>query len=265
MTIDSVALVEAILMAADEPLSLEEIHAVLAEDGFTKSDILDALKALRVMLEEDKGGVELVEVASGWRLQVPARFAKWVGKLYEEKQNRYSTALFETIALIAYQQPVTRGDIEAVRGVSVSSNIIKTLEEREWIKVIGRKETPGRPMLYATTEQFLDDFNLKSIEELPLLPELEALLNDSEDKEQSAGNGKREREVEVSSGAVDTFSQAEIALESNVPEKPKRRQTASKRTPRQRGAVTKEQNSSKATQPASKRTKHSAKEVEKVE
>lgn len=163
-------------MAADEPLTLDEIYSVVSGDGLKKADILDALKALRVMLEEDQGGVELVEVASGWRLQVPARFAKWVGKLYEEKQNRYSTALFETIALIAYQQPVTRGDIEAVRGVTVSSNIIKTLEEREWIKVIGRRETPGRPMLYATTEQFLDDFNLKSLEELPLLPELEELL-----------------------------------------------------------------------------------------
>ena len=163
------------------------------------------------MLEEDQGGVELVEVASGWRLQVPARFAKWVGKLYEEKQNRYSTALFETIALIAYQQPVTRGDIEAVRGVTVSSNIIKTLEEREWIKVIGRRETPGRPMLYATTEQFLDDFNLKSIEELPLLPELEELLE----------NGGEEDSPELPNGDESSSKEKKEAKKSTPKERKK--------------------------------------------
>ena len=211
MTIDNIALIEAILMAADEPLTLDEIYSVVSGDGLKKADILDALKALRVMLEEDQGGVELVEVASGWRLQVPARFAKWVGKLYEEKQNRYSTALFETIALIAYQQPVTRGDIEAVRGVTVSSNIIKTLEEREWIKVIGRRETPGRPMLYATTEQFLDDFNLKSIEELPLLPELEELLE----------NGGEEDSPELPNGDESSSKEKKEAKKSTPKERKK--------------------------------------------
>ena len=119
---------------------------------------------------------------SGWRLQVPARYNHWVERLFEERQERYSSALFETLALIAYQQPVTRGEIESVRGVAVSTNIIRTLEEREWIKVVGRKETPGRPLLYATTEKFLDDFNLKSLEELPLLED-SILLDEAKQRE----------------------------------------------------------------------------------
>ena len=171
-------LLEAILMASEVPLSLKEILSILEEEDYAESDIIRALFELETRYQEAAGGIELVEVASGWRFQVPERFSAWVGKLFEARQQRYSAAFFETLALIAYQQPVTRGDIEAVRGVTVSSNIIKTLEDREWIKVVGRKEVPGRPMLYATTEQFLDDLNLKSLKELPALPELEALFKE---------------------------------------------------------------------------------------
>ncbi len=171
-------LLEAILMASEVPLSLREILTILEDEAYAESDIIRALFDLEARYREAKGGIELVEVASGWRFQVPERFSSWVGKLFEARQQRYSAAFFETLALIAYQQPVTRGDIEAVRGVAVSSNIIKTLEDREWIKVVGRKEVPGRPMLYATTEQFLDDLNLKSLKELPPLPELEALFSE---------------------------------------------------------------------------------------
>lgn len=171
-------LLEAILMASEVPLSLKEILSILEEDDYAESDIIRALFELETRYQEAAGGIELVEVASGWRFQVPERFSAWVGKLFEARQQRYSAAFFETLALIAYQQPVTRGDIEAVRGVTVSSNIIKTLEDREWIKVVGRKEVPGRPMLYATTEQFLDDLNLKSLKELPALPELETLFKE---------------------------------------------------------------------------------------
>lgn len=177
-TIELSTLLEAILMASEMPLSLREILTILEDEAYAESDIIRALFDLEARYQAAKGGIELVEVASGWRFQVPERFSSWVGKLFEARQQRYSAAFFETLALIAYQQPVTRGDIEAVRGVAVSSNIIKTLEDREWIKVVGRKEVPGRPMLYATTEQFLDDLNLKSIKELPPLPELETLFSE---------------------------------------------------------------------------------------
>ena len=172
------ALLEAILMASEVPLSLKEILTILDDENYSESDIIRALFALEATYREAAGGIELVEVASGWRFQVPARFAKWVGKLFEAKQQRFSSAFFETLALILYKQPVTRGDIEAVRGVSVSSNIIRSLEEREWIKVVGRKEVPGRPMLYGTTDQLLDDLNLKSLRDLPPLPELEELFKE---------------------------------------------------------------------------------------
>ncbi|MDM1545921.1 SMC-Scp complex subunit ScpB [Ignatzschineria indica] len=173
------ALLEAILMASEVPLSLKEILTILDDENYSESDIIRALFALEATYREAAGGIELVEVASGWRFQVPARFAKWVGKLFEAKQQRFSSAFFETLALILYKQPVTRGDIEAVRGVSVSSNIIRSLEEREWIKVVGRKEVPGRPMLYGTTDQLLDDLNLKSLRDLPPLPELEELFKEA--------------------------------------------------------------------------------------
>jgi segregation and condensation protein B len=116
-------------------------------------------------------GVELIEVASGFRLQVPQSFAPWVSRLWQERPARYSQALLETLALIVYRQPITRGEIEEVRGVSVSTTIIKTLLEREWIKIVGYREIPGRPALYATTRTFLDYFNLKSLDELPPLAE----------------------------------------------------------------------------------------------
>ena len=180
------ALLEAILMASEVPLSLKEILTILDSEDYAESDIIRALFELEAHYQAINGGIELVEVASGWRFRVPERFASWVGKLFEAKQQRYSTAFFETLALIAYQQPVTRGDIEAVRGVAVGSNILKTLEDREWIKVVGRKEVPGRPMLYATTEQFLDDLNLKSLKELPPLPELASLFSEMTESEESS-------------------------------------------------------------------------------
>jgi segregation and condensation protein B len=117
-------------------------------------------------------GIELVEVASGWRYQVRARFADWVNRLFDEKPQRYSRALLETLAIIAYRQPITRAEIEDIRGVSVSAGIIKTLQEREWVRVVGNREVPGRPELLATTRQFLDYFNLKSLSDLPPLSEI---------------------------------------------------------------------------------------------
>lgn len=164
-------IVEGALLATGEALSVDRIMSLFDEaERPEKSEVLAALTALH---EASAGrGFELVEVASGWRFQVATDLAPWVNRLWEEKPQRYSRALLETLALIAYRQPITRSDIEEVRGVAVSTHIIKTLAEREWIKVVGHRDVPGRPALYATTRQFLDYFGLKSLEELPTLGEL---------------------------------------------------------------------------------------------
>lgn len=172
-------LLEAILSAAQTPLKINDIQALFdTTEQPTADDIREALQVLKYKLEGR--GVELIEVSSGWRIQVPQQFSPWVSRLYEEKPQRYSRALLETLALIAYRQPISRGDIEEIRGVSVSSNIMKTLLERDWIKVLGQREVPGRPNLYGTTKQFLDDFNLKQLNELPPLIELEKLEKSAE-------------------------------------------------------------------------------------
>lgn len=164
-------IVEGALLAAGEALSLDRIISLFDEaERPEKQEILAALAALREACAAR--GFELTEVASGWRFQVATDLAPWVNRLWEEKPQKYSRALLETLALIAYRQPITRSDIEEVRGVAVSSHIIKTLAEREWIKVVGHRDVPGRPSLYATTRQFLDYFGLKSLEELPTLGEL---------------------------------------------------------------------------------------------
>ncbi|RCX24786.1 condensin subunit ScpB [Thioalbus denitrificans] len=161
-------ILEAALLAADRPLSLDHLLALFdeAEQPERKllREVLDALAA-----DCAGRGVELREVASGWRYQVRRDYAPWVTRLWEDRPPRYSRALLETLALIAYRQPITRAEIEEIRGVSVSSNIVKTLLEREWVRVVGHRDVPGRPAMYATTRQFLDYFNLKSLEELPPL------------------------------------------------------------------------------------------------
>jgi segregation and condensation protein B len=133
----------------------------------------DIRKAIQELVEKyQHGGMELKQVASGYRFQVRADYEVWVARLWEQKPPRYSRALMETLALIAYRQPITRGEIEDIRGVSVSTNIIKTLQERDWVKSLGHKEVPGRPTLYGTTREFLDYFNLKTLNELPTLAEI---------------------------------------------------------------------------------------------
>ncbi|MCB1921161.1 MAG: SMC-Scp complex subunit ScpB [Candidatus Competibacteraceae bacterium] len=161
-------ILEAVLLAAGEPLSLERLLDVFPESERPERDAVR--KALLELMRDYTGrGMELIEVASGFRLQVPGLYSPWVSRLWEERAAHYSRALLETLALIAYRQPITRGEIEEVRGVSLSSSIMKTLQERDWIKVIGHREVPGRPALYATTRAFLDYFNLKSLSELPPL------------------------------------------------------------------------------------------------
>lgn len=161
-------IVEGALMASSgEPLSIDDF-AKLLEDG-NKIEIKELQNILNELSDDYVGhGIELKQVASGYRFQVCADLGKWISKLWQEKPTRYSRALLETLALIAYRQPMTRAEIENVRGVSVSTNIIRTLMEREWIKIAGHKDVPGKPALYITTRKFLDYFNLQSIKELPV-------------------------------------------------------------------------------------------------
>ncbi len=168
-------ILEAVLLGTDRVLTVIHMEGLfeLDEERPTRDEIR---KALHDMAEDyETRGYELKQVASGFRLQVRQEYATWVGRLWEERPARYTRALLETMALIAYRQPITRGEIEEVRGVSVSSNIIKTLLERDWIKVLGHKDVPGKPTLYGTTKQFLDYFNLKSLDQLPTLAEIKDL------------------------------------------------------------------------------------------
>lgn len=161
-------LLEALLLAHNQPLTIDRIESLFDdEEKPSSAQINEALKILATNCQDR--AYELKEVASGYRLQVRSDFAPWVSRLWEEKPQRYSRALLETLALIAYRQPITRGEIEDIRGVAVNSQIIKTLQERDWIRVVGYKDVPGKPAMLATTKAFLDYFNLKSLEELPAL------------------------------------------------------------------------------------------------
>ncbi len=164
-------IIEAALMAASQPLTLAQLHGLFPEEEPAPAGSVErALEELRDACAER--GVELVEVASGFRYQVKADVHGWVTRLWTERKTRYSRATLETLALIAYRQPITRGEIEQVRGVAVSSNIIQALEEREWIRVVGHRDVPGKPALFGTTKGFLDYFGLKRLDELPPLSEL---------------------------------------------------------------------------------------------
>jgi segregation and condensation protein B len=164
-------IVEAALLAASQPLTVVQLQALFPlDEPAPEGGIARALESLQVDCAER--GIELVEVASGWRYQVRADVHPWVARLWTERQTRYTRATLETLALIAYRQPITRGEIEQVRGVAVNSNIIKALEEREWIRVVGHRDIPGRPELLGTTKGFLDYFGLKRLDELPPLSEL---------------------------------------------------------------------------------------------
>lgn len=167
-------IVEGCLMAANRPLSLENISQVFSEEECPDRKELKAVMEA-IVADCDDRGFELVEVASGYRFQVKQELGDWVAKLWEEKPPRYTRALLETLALIAYRQPITRGDIEEIRGVGVSSNIIRTLIDREWVRVVGHRDVPGRPAMFATTKQFLDYFNLQSLQGLPPLSEIKEL------------------------------------------------------------------------------------------
>ncbi len=171
---DLVEILEGALLAADEPLSKKQLAQLFDElDRPSASDITAALD--EVASRCDGRGFELAEVASGFRFQVRQHLSPWVSKLWVERPARYSRALLETLSLIAYRQPITRGEIEDIRGVAVSSNIMKSLLERDWVKVVGHRDVPGKPAMYATTRGFLDYFNLKSLDQLPPLADVKDL------------------------------------------------------------------------------------------
>jgi segregation and condensation protein B len=169
-------IIEAVLLASGGPLSLSQLVSLFeADEGHTSEEVSQALETLG---NDIKGrGIELVEVASGFRLQTRKDLTPWVSRLWEQRPQRYSRAMLETLSLIAYRQPVTRGEIEEVRGVSVSSSIIRTLQEREWIRVVGHRDVPGKPALFGTTKAFLDYFELTSLDDLPTLAEIKDMEN----------------------------------------------------------------------------------------
>jgi len=189
-------ILEAILLSAEKPMTIAQLDAIFDDDSVKQDGERpkrDEIRAALKELEQDykDRAFELKQVASGYRLQVGQDYAPWVSRLWEDRPARYSRALLETIALIAYRQPITRGEIEEVRGVSVSSNIVKTLVEREWIKVLGHKDVPGKPALYGTTREFLDYFDLKSLDQLPELAaikDIEQIYPELKSADEAASN-----------------------------------------------------------------------------
>ncbi len=173
MTIEKMqAIIEAALMVAGQPLTVVSLQNLFPEEERpSTTDIKTILMALKDRHQQANSGVELKEVASGYRLQAKAELSPWLSKLWEERAPRYSRAFLETLVIIAYKQPITRAEIEEIRGVTVSSNIMRTLQEREWVRIIGYREVPGKPAIFGTTKNFLDYFNLKSLTDLPTLAE----------------------------------------------------------------------------------------------
>ena len=166
-------IIEGAIFAAERPLTVEQLVQIFEGDIPERSEIRAALKELAQDCEAR--GFELKQVASGYRFQVKSEYGEWISRLWKEKPPRYTRALLETLALVAYKQPITRGDIEEIRGVAVSTNIMRTLLEREWVRVVGHRDVPGHPALYATTKSFLDYFNLRNLDELPALADIKDL------------------------------------------------------------------------------------------
>jgi len=202
-------IVEAALMVSEKPLSVTRLLSLFGQDSeeVNRSVIREALDELQ---QDYAGrGIELKEVASGFRIQVNGDYADWVNRLFDERPPRYSRALLETLAIIAYRQPLTRAEIEDIRGVSVSSSIIRTLQEREWIRIVGHRDVPGKPELLATTGEFLDYFNLKKLSDLPTLSEIKELsqvnpdLFDSLEDQQATDESSAETDNEESPASAD--------------------------------------------------------------
>jgi len=200
-------IIEAALFSADKPLSLDQIAALFQLDELPeRAEIKNVLEALKN--DYSQRGIELKLVSSGYRFQVQQQYSEWISRLWEEKPPRYTRALLETLALVAYRQPITRAEIEDVRGVGVSTNIMKTLQERDWVKIVGHRDVPGRPALYATTRAFLDYFNMKSMDELPTLAEIKSLEQISKEFDEKDGSKEEEATtmeiVEATTTAAET-------------------------------------------------------------
>jgi len=211
-------IIEAALLAADEPLTVDRLTRLFAHGELDSEEGRQQIRDTLKVLEEEAAdrGYELKQVASGYRYQVRQELAEWISRLWEEKPPRYSRALLETLALIAYKQPVTRGDIEQVRGVAVSQNIMRTLLERGWIRVVGQREVPGRPSMYGTTRAFLDYFNLKSLDQLPPLAEIKSLIEPlviDEVVEEAVEVAKHDHPERFSDAAADPAEDSQTAAE----------------------------------------------------
>lgn len=227
-------IIEAALMVSEKPLNMARILSLFGQDA-EKIDRELIRNAIEQLQQDYNGrGVELCEVASGYRIQVRSDYAEWINRLFDEKPPRYSRALLETLAIIAYRQPLTRAEIEDIRGVSVNTNIIRTLQEREWVRVVGHKDVPGKPELLATTKEFLDYFNLKKLSDLPTLAEIkelnqvnpdlfDALENSRQGLERFASDedqtGAEESEDEVNpESSYDNPDEADAGSEEQYPE-----------------------------------------------
>jgi segregation and condensation protein B len=176
-------IVEALLLSSGEPLSADRIHKIInSKESCTKADILEAIDSLKIDYENKE--IEISRVASGYRIQAKSTINHFLNIIYAEKTPRYSRALMETLSIIVYKQPVTRGDIESIRGVSVSSSIMRTLTDRNWIKIVGYRDVPGKPAMFSTTNEFLDYFGLEKLSELPDLPDIKEPQNMDLDLEQ---------------------------------------------------------------------------------
>ena len=180
-------IVEALLLSSGEPLSADRIHKIInSKKSCTKAEVLEAIDSLKIDYENKE--IEISRVASGFRIQAKASINDFLNIIYAEKTPRYSRALMETLSIIAYKQPVTRGDIESIRGVSVSSSIMRTLTDRKWIKIVGYRDVPGKPAMFSTTNEFLDYFGLEKLSELPDLPDIKEPQNLSLDLEAETTN-----------------------------------------------------------------------------
>jgi segregation and condensation protein B len=209
-------IVEAAILAASKAISLDKLLTLFPEGEIIDKRVLSQAIELLKHDYQDRG-IELIEVSSGFRFQVAQSVAPWVARLWEEKPQKYSRALLETLALVAYRQPITRGEIEEIRGVSVSSHIVRTLVEREWIRVIGHRDVPGKPAMYATTRQFLDYFGLKKLDELPSLSEIRDLdsINEELDFGEAAENQDKtevQNELSLEETTDDDYSQDSIEV-----------------------------------------------------
>ena len=209
-------LIEAVLLASDEPLSVNKIHKILnSKTKISKSDILSSIDDLKQDYENKN--IEIIQVASGLRIQAKDEVRDYLKLMFSERTPRYSRALMETLSIIAYRQPVTRGDIEAIRGVSVSSSIMKTLNDRNWVRIIGYRDVPGKPAMFSTTPEFLDYFGLEKLEELPELTDTKEPINYNLDLEGKSLETSENSEdfVEIENYSEDPINDQEITSTEN--------------------------------------------------